>query len=131
MVQSSTRGDLRSAWAGISFRKLGLSAAGPDWRERWRDLRTGIEQPLAGRPGVDRRHLPDWQHAGSPDPNSLIDTAIEIDECRGLLIDTWDKSQRTIIDRLGSDRSNEFERLAGSSHWPVHSMWTPSYDLGH
>ena len=61
----------------------------------------------------------------------MIDTAIEIEECRGLLIDTWDKSQRTILDQTWERPIERIERLAGSSHWPVRSMWTPSYDLGH
>ena len=39
------------AWAGISFRKLGLSAAGPDWRERWRDLRQELSSPSPAGPG--------------------------------------------------------------------------------
>jgi uncharacterized protein (UPF0264 family) len=88
-----------SAWAGIAFRKLGLSAASPDWRERWRDLRQELSSLSPAGPGWIAVIYSDWQRARSPDPSSVIDTAIEIDDCQGLLIDTWDKSHGTNIDR--------------------------------
>jgi len=104
----------RSAWSGIAFRKLGLSAAGPDWRERWRDLRHQFSSFSPASPAWIAVVYADWERAGSPDPDSLIDVAIEIDECRGVLIDTWDKSRGTIIDRTWErpiDRIREAGRL--------------------
>jgi (5-formylfuran-3-yl)methyl phosphate synthase len=104
-----------SAWSGIAFRKLGLSDAGPDWRERWRDLRDQLSDFSPPRPVWIAVIYADWERAKSPDPESLIDAAIEIDECQGVLIDTWDKSRATIIDRTWKrpiDRIREAGRLA-------------------
>jgi uncharacterized protein (UPF0264 family) len=93
-------GDL---WAGIAFRKLGLSDAGPDWIDRWRDL-----SPAAiavGRPGEPRERPSwvavvylDWEKARAPDPDTVIRTAGEMEDCAGVLFDTWDKSVRTGAD---------------------------------
>ena len=62
----------------------------------------------------------DWQAARAPDPDAIIDAAGAIDECRGVLFDTWDKSQRSgidlawkpVIDRVRD--SGRFVALAGS-----------------
>jgi (5-formylfuran-3-yl)methyl phosphate synthase len=99
-----------SAWAGIAFRKLGLSAAGSDWRERWRELRG---RSPAGPAWIAVVYA-DWERAEAPDPESLIDVAEQIDDCRGVLIDTWDKSRATLIDRSWQrpiDRIRESGRL--------------------
>jgi (5-formylfuran-3-yl)methyl phosphate synthase len=109
-----------SAWSGIAFRKLGLSAAGPDWRERWQDLRRRLSSFSPASPAWVAVIYADWKQAGSPDPDSLIDVAIQIDECRGVLIDTWDKSRVTTIDRTWKpsiDRiraAGRFVALAGA-----------------
>jgi uncharacterized protein (UPF0264 family) len=109
-----------SAWSGIAFRKLGLSAAGPDWRERWRDLRRRLNRFSPASPAWVAVIYADWKQAGSPDPDSLIDVAIQINECRGVLIDTWDKSRATTIDctwKPSIDRIREagrFVALAGA-----------------
>jgi (5-formylfuran-3-yl)methyl phosphate synthase len=109
-----------SAWSGIAFGKLGLSAAGPDWRERWRDLRRRLSSFSPASPAWVAVIYADWKQAGSPNPDSLIDVAIQINECRGVLIDTWDKSRVTTIDctwKSSIDRIREagrFVALAGA-----------------
>jgi (5-formylfuran-3-yl)methyl phosphate synthase len=107
-------------WPRIAYCKLGLSTAGADWRERWRALRQRFSAlPPAGPAWVAVIYA-DWERAKSPEPHSVIDAAIEIDECRGVLIDTWDKSCGTIINRTWKpsidriQQAGRFVALAGA-----------------
>jgi (5-formylfuran-3-yl)methyl phosphate synthase len=93
-------GDL---WAGIAFRKLGLSDAAPGWIDRWRDL--GPAAIAVGRTGEPRERpswvgvvYVDWEKARAPDPDAVIRAAGEMEDCAGVLFDTWDKSVRTGAD---------------------------------
>ena len=115
------------AWSGIAFRKLGLAHAGPDWWRHWRDLRDELTAVQVCRPGellecpswVAVVYL-DWETAQAPDPDSVIRTAGEIEECSGILFDTWDKSRPSRIDGSWERRfaqvrdSGRFLALAGS-----------------
>jgi (5-formylfuran-3-yl)methyl phosphate synthase len=103
----------RLAWSGIAFRKLGLSGA-TDWRERWSELRRGLDRdsPSGVRPDWIAVVYTDWKRAQAPDPESVIDAAIAIDECRGVLFDTWDKSTATVTDRT-CERQLDRIRQAG------------------
>ncbi len=93
------------AWTRVTFRKMGLANAGPDWRKHWQDLLDELGAGPVRRP----RHLAeppswvavvylDWETAGSPDPDSVIQAAGDLDECSGVLFDTWDKLRPTRID---------------------------------
>jgi uncharacterized protein (UPF0264 family) len=91
------------SWTGIGYRKVGLAGAGPTWREDWRALRErmrGTTQP-ADRPvppsWVAVVYL-DWEAARSPEPTSVMDEAVCMRECAGVLFDTWDKSRRVDFD---------------------------------
>ncbi len=110
----------KSAWSGIAFRKLGLSAAGAEWQQRWGELRREFDSNFGKNPTWIAVVYADWERAQSPPPDSVIDVAMQIGECGGVLIDTWDKSRRTpmdlswkrLIDRIqGSER---LVALAGS-----------------
>jgi uncharacterized protein (UPF0264 family) len=117
----------RAAWWGIAFRKLGLADAEPAWCERWRKLREELGGEAVGRAGelgessawVAVVYL-DWEAARAPDPDAVIREAVEIEDCRGVLFDTWDKSRRTGVDlnwkgRIARVRNaGRFVALAGS-----------------
>jgi len=110
----------RASWPGIVFCKLGLSHAPPDWRDRWRALRRRLDESTCPGPAWVAVVYIDWQAAMAPDPDAVIREAAEIDECRGVLFDTWDKSRRECLDlswkrRIARIReSSRFVALAGS-----------------
>ena len=62
----------------------------------------------------------DWQSAQAPDPDAVIEAATAMNECRGVLFDTFDKSRGTEIDDTWKARialvraSGRFVALAGS-----------------
>ncbi|HZW31702.1 MAG TPA: (5-formylfuran-3-yl)methyl phosphate synthase [Isosphaeraceae bacterium] len=114
-------------WSEIAFRKLGLACAGPDWRDRWRDLRERLDAGAASRPGTLSAQPDwaavvylDWEAARAPEPDAIIREAAAIEDCAGVLFDTWDKSRRHDYDASWGQRiarvkaSGRFVALAGS-----------------
>jgi (5-formylfuran-3-yl)methyl phosphate synthase len=114
-------------WAGIAFRKLGLSDAGTGWIDRWKDLRERRTALAGDRPRESWRRpywvavvYLDWERARAPDPDAIIRVAGEIEDCAGVLFDTWDKSVRTGVDSRWERwfarvrESGRFIALAGS-----------------
>ncbi len=81
-------------FAGISYRKLGLSGAGGDWSRAWADLR---RRWGPGPPWVAVAYA-DWARAGSPHPDDVLAIALEADDCAGILVDTWDKRRPAPVD---------------------------------
>lgn len=77
----------RPDYDGIAYRKLGLAGAGRHWQNDWAAVRR------APGPGWIAVAYADWEAAGSPRPDEVLEAAIETG-CAGLLIDTWDKRQR-------------------------------------
>ncbi len=75
-------------WTGLSYRKLGLARAGHDWAERWADLRSRHPGP----PWIATIYS-DWLAAKSPSPDAVLDVALSVFDCVGVLIDTWDKGR--------------------------------------
>ncbi len=63
----------------------------------------------------------DWQAAQAPDPDAVLDAALEADECSGVLVDTWDKSTPSPLDATPrwaewvarARRAGRFVALAG------------------
>lgn len=108
------------AWAGVSFRKIGLAGAPPDWIERWSSLRRHSRELDSSDPAWVAVVYMDWQFARAPDPDAIIRAAGEIDDCRGVLFDTWDKSRcwgidltwKPLVDRVRD--AGRFVALAGS-----------------
>jgi (5-formylfuran-3-yl)methyl phosphate synthase len=104
----------------MSYCKLGLSHASPDWFVRWRTLcdQTSEQFPLS--PSWVAVVYIDWRDARSPDPDSIIRAAGEFAECRGVLFDTWDKKSGVRIDDSWQAHVNrvrdsgQFVAVAGS-----------------
>ena len=85
---------------GIRFAKVGLArcAALRDWRAIWRRAIGAIAQqchPVAVM-------YADWQAAGAPDPDQVLEAAVH-NGCRAVLIDTWSKNRGNLFAHL--DRS--------------------------
>ena len=105
---------------GIGFFKLGLAGARPDWFDRWTAIRRQISEPRVLAAAWVAVVYVDWERASAPDPDAILAHALELDECRGVLLDTWDKSQRTMIDGTWNHRiaqvrkSGRLVALAGS-----------------
>jgi uncharacterized protein (UPF0264 family) len=110
----------RGALTDVAYCKLGLLDAPPDWVDRWRELRERVAESASSSPAWVAVVYIDWQSARAPDPDTIIRLAGAIDECRGVLFDTWDKSRRAGIDatwRPMVDQvrdSGRFVALAGS-----------------
>jgi uncharacterized protein (UPF0264 family) len=110
----------RGAATGVTYCKLGLSDAPLDWIDRWRDIR----ERLAGSACLSLAWVAvvyvDWLAARAPDPVAIIAAACEIDECCGVLFDTWSKSRpsgldltwKPLVDRVRA--TGRFVALAGS-----------------
>jgi uncharacterized protein (UPF0264 family) len=104
----------RDAWTKVTFCKIGLSDAPPDWKNRWHNLRERVRRREFSTPSWVAVIYMDWQAARAPDPDSIIEAALSIDECRGILFDTWDKSNRFALDwswKPRFDRVRESGRL--------------------
>ena len=109
-----------AAWSGLAYAKLGLSNASKDWVDRWRDLRHRLADLQSPGPAWVAVVYIDWQSAHAPDPDAIIGVAGAIESCRGVLFDTWDKSQCTgitldwkpLVDRVRD--SGRFVAVAGS-----------------
>ncbi len=104
-------------FAGIAFRKVGLAGAGPGWSEDWAEAR---RVGPAGPRWVAVIYA-DWERAGAPGPDAVIDRAVAAEDCAGVLVDTWDKARpsplgvsATWSDRIDRvRRSGRFVALAG------------------
>ena len=75
--------------ANLSFRKLGLAGADPDWETQWAALRRNHAE---GPPWVAVVYT-DWETACSPPPEAIVQAALGSPEVVGLLVDTWEKSR--------------------------------------
>ena len=113
----------RGSLAGYQFAKLGLAGCGaiPDWNHRWQA--TLRELP----PGTSRVAViyADWQSAGAPAPEEILQAAID-SACSAILLDTFGKadgpisaylSQKELSQILGVARAaGLLTVLAGSLH---------------
>ncbi len=85
------------AFAGIAFRKLGLSGMlGNDWERDWSQVRESFGP---GPPWIAVAYL-DADRAGAPDRRAIRDVAVSMPECAGILLDTWDKSRPAPIEPI-------------------------------
>ena len=112
----------RSLWTGLAYCKLGLSNAPPDWVDRWRSLRRPADsESESASPAWVAVVYVDWQAAGAPAPEAVIDAASTIDACRGVLFDTWDKSRCSGMISPGGRTSTACGIRGGSWPWPARS----------
>ncbi|MDR3619094.1 MAG: (5-formylfuran-3-yl)methyl phosphate synthase [Paludisphaera borealis] len=86
------------AFDGVAYCKLGLAHAGPDWRDDWRALRDRIPTRRCRWIAVV---YADWETAGAPSPDEILDLAIATPAIVGVLVDTFDKSQPARLDDAG------------------------------
>jgi (5-formylfuran-3-yl)methyl phosphate synthase len=105
---------------GLAFCKLGLADAPTDWVDRWSRVRREFSADEMAAPAWVAVVYIDWQTAQAPHPESIIEAASTIDECQGVLFDTWDKSRSSPLDLTWKPRidrvrdSGRFVALAGS-----------------
>jgi (5-formylfuran-3-yl)methyl phosphate synthase len=110
----------RGTWTGLSYCKLGLSNARLNWIERWSAIRQALADSESSVPAWVAVVYIDWQAAQAPEPEAVIEVACALDECRGVLFDTWNKSQcpgisltsKPMLNRVRD--SGRFVALAGS-----------------
>ena len=78
---------LSGGFEGIALRKIGLAGAGPNWTDAWARAR------LEGREGPPWVAVvyADWKQAKAPPPGEIVEAALAVPDCVGLLIDTWEK----------------------------------------
>jgi (5-formylfuran-3-yl)methyl phosphate synthase len=100
-----------NAWDGIDFCKLGLAGAPTGWSKLWTDR--GGELRLNTTPFPDWVAVVylDWEAAGAPHPDAIIDAAAEMPECRAVLFDTWRKISGARLDQSWKPR---VERVRGA-----------------
>lgn len=95
---------------GLTFVKLGLAGLNgqANWESRWSAVRRRFDE-RAGRPlcWVAVAYA-DWQEAGSPPPNSIVDTAHGV--CDIVLIDTHTKDGRSLFDWMSVDELSQIAR---------------------
>ncbi|MFN0021207.1 MAG: (5-formylfuran-3-yl)methyl phosphate synthase [Pirellulaceae bacterium] len=94
----------RSSLAGYQFAKLGHSSCTqtPDWKARWQTVLQALP-PETGRVAVI---YADWQSAGAPSPEEVLQAASE-SSCSALLVDTFDKSRGSVTAHLSEIELSE------------------------
>ena len=81
-------------WVGLSYRKFGLDRIGTDWASRWAAIR---DAERVGPPWVVGVYS-DWREAEAPSPDAILDVALGVPDCIGVLVDTRYKSQAGRLD---------------------------------
>lgn len=81
------------AMPGIAVAKVGLAGAdGHGWERQLTEFR----DRLPGGVALAAAAYWDWQAAGSPEPDAILKVTIKAG-CRGLVLDTWDKTGRSSL----------------------------------
>jgi uncharacterized protein (UPF0264 family) len=83
----------------VTFTKLGLSQCRhqSNWRDAWLEVRAEFERQSRSQFRWVAVAYADSREAASPDLEDVLHAAIETG-CAGLLIDTWTKDGRTLLD---------------------------------
>lgn len=86
---------------GIQLLKLGLAGCGdmPHWQDQWSVAQREIHK--AGKRLVAVVYA-DWQEAAAPHPEQIVEHATD-NQCEYLLIDTFCKTEGTLLDCLRAD----------------------------
>ena len=95
--------DVPALPAGIAFAKMGLSRTRDraSWLGDWRRVRSEFDRHASSKLNWVAVAYSDSALAASPDLNDVVAAAIETG-CAGLLIDTWTKDGRTLLDGIDS-----------------------------
>ncbi|HLW68021.1 MAG TPA: (5-formylfuran-3-yl)methyl phosphate synthase, partial [Gemmataceae bacterium] len=82
---------------GLSWVKFGLAGcrSRPEWQDRLRDLRRGVEASSSCRLVVAA--YADWRRASAPATEEIVSYAL-IERSSALLIDTWGKDGSTLLE---------------------------------
>lgn len=101
-----------AAYRGLAYVKLGLSgcAAAPDWRDRWKSRLQSVPAD-ASRVAVV---YADWLEAEAPPPEDVL-AAGRLLDCRAALLDTFDKSAGTLLERWTLEEVAAFTAAARSA----------------
>lgn len=99
----------RDSLAGYQFAKLGLAGCGAiaSWQQRWQEVLQEL-RPETRRVAVI---YADWQSAGAPPPEVILQAAIDCG-CSAILLDTFDKAGGTIINFLSP---GELSQILGAA----------------
>ncbi len=94
---------------GVEFVKLGLAgcAGQPEWQVRAHDA---LRQAANGCQRVAVCYA-DWQTAGAPNPQAVIDWA-ESSGCTALLLDTYDKTLGHLLDHFSEAQLRELSNAS-------------------
>ncbi|WP_010585660.1 (5-formylfuran-3-yl)methyl phosphate synthase [Schlesneria paludicola] len=86
---------------GITYAKLGLSGCSSqsDWREIWDQVRTAFQRQSGAKLTWVAVAYADAAEAQSPAIEDVLQAA-QVTGCAGLLIDTWTKGRRSLLDFL-------------------------------
>jgi len=98
-----------SLQARISYCKLGTAGLGHDgdWPKTWHDVRRRFDAEAEAPRNWIAVAYADWQRANAPPPQQVLDAAVATG-CRGLLVDTFIKDGRTLLDWLTLPRLSRF-----------------------
>ncbi len=79
---------------GYQYAKLGLSQCRsmPDWQPRWH----AVIERFAPETSAVAVIYADWQSASAPEPSQVYEL-LSHPRCGALLVDTWDKSQGSLL----------------------------------
>lgn len=100
----------------LTYAKVGLAraAGNPKWAE---ELRAALEQLPAGVAPVAVAYA-DWQTAAAPSPTMVLDAAVQTG-CRGLLVDTFDKTSGGLLAHTSARELEELTRRARQANMLV------------
>ncbi len=100
---------------GIRWAKIGLAgcAEWPGWRAAWLALRESITGATGGQTRLVAAAYADFGRARAPEPAAVFELAAERESANVLLIDTWGKDGRGLLDRVTID---ELAALSGRCH---------------
>ncbi len=84
---------------GLEFAKLGPAglAGCSNWPAQWREVRVRFERGLSKPPSWVAVCYVDWELAGAPNPEEIIEHGTEAG-CPFVLFDTWNKQAGSLLD---------------------------------
>jgi uncharacterized protein (UPF0264 family) len=122
LVITAALGEIHDYWATqqpnlpneLSLVKLGCAhlASCLDWPQRWQQIHRTISADLSPTTGWVAVAYADWQLAEAPHPDQIVTEAL-LAGSRGVLLDTYAKSGRRLLDWI---TTNELQHIARRLH---------------
>lgn len=93
----------------VDYAKIGMSRLNgqPGWDRLWSDFLHQLPQKTQPVAVV----YADWESSGSPPPGEIIHAAAN-NRCAAILLDTFDKSQGSVFERMPLDQILECQKVA-------------------